>query len=62
MLNIRLYSLFNKINTEYNDIIIGGGNNNNNSKYKYTKILVDDPFNNRDIILRVTKKQKGVYI
>jgi GIY-YIG catalytic domain/Cytochrome C and Quinol oxidase polypeptide I/NUMOD1 domain len=62
MLNIRSYSLFNKINTEYNDILIDGDNNNNNSKYKYTKILVDDPFNNRDIILKITKKQKGVYI
>ncbi len=31
-------------------------------KYKYVEILVDDPFNNRDIILEVTKKQKGVYI
>jgi excinuclease UvrABC nuclease subunit len=26
------------------------------------KILVNDPFNNRDLILKVTKKQKGVYI
>lgn len=45
-------------------------NNNNNdetnkdlkSKYKYVKVLVDNPFNNRDVILRVCKKQKGVYI
>ena len=44
-------------------------NNNNNdnknvkdSKHKYVKILVNDPFNNRDIILKVTKKQKGVYV
>jgi len=29
-------------------------------KYNYIKVLVDDPFNNRDIILNVTKKQKGV--
>jgi excinuclease UvrABC nuclease subunit len=26
------------------------------------KILVNDPFKNRDLILKVTKKQKGVYI
>ena len=45
------------------------------SKHKYVKILVNDPFNNssgrrkaagttraRDIILKVTKKQKGVYL
>lgn len=61
MLNLRSYSLFNKINTEYSDILIDGGNNKN-SKYKYTKILVYDPFNNRDIILKITKRQKGVYI
>jgi hypothetical protein len=28
----------------------------------YVKVLVKDPFNNRDIILKVTKKQKGVYL
>lgn len=35
---------------------------NGNKKHNYVKILVDDPYNNRDIILKVTKKQKGVYI
>jgi len=37
-------------------------NNSNSKKDNYVKVLVDDPFNNRDIILKVTKKQKGVYI
>jgi hypothetical protein len=36
--------------------------NGNNKKHPYVKVLVDDPCNNRDIILNVTKKQKGVYI
>ena len=36
--------------------------NGNNKKHNYVKVLVDDPFNNRDIILKVTKKQKGIYI
>lgn len=54
-----------------NTLIIGNNNNNdddfagqnnNNPKHKYVKILVNDPFNNRDIILKVTKKQKGVYV
>jgi hypothetical protein len=36
--------------------------NNKDPKFKYVKILVNDPFNNRDIILKVTKKQKGVYV
>lgn len=34
----------------------------NSKKYDYVKLLVDDPFNNRDIILKITKGQKGVYI
>ena len=37
-------------------------NNNNDKKHKYIKVLVDDPFNNRNIILNVTKSQKGIYI
>lgn len=53
-----------------NDNNNNDNNNNNDGNYKnlkkfehkYIKILVNDPFNNRDIILRVTKKQKGVYI
>jgi hypothetical protein len=71
MLNIKLFRvLFNKV-TNNNEIIINSINNNNNnnnnennnnSKYKYTKLLIEDPYNNRDIILRITKKKKGVYI
>lgn len=52
------------------DIKIANGNNNNNEnnnkdlrpKQKYVKVLVENPYNNRDIILKVTKKQKGVYV
>lgn len=29
---------------------------------KYVKILVDNPYDNRDILLKMTKKQKGVYV
>lgn len=36
--------------------------NDNDRKHNYVKVLVEDPYNNRDIILKVTKKQKGVYI
>ena len=57
-------------NSDNNVVKIGNDNNNNDddddddkkSKHKYVKILVDNPFNNRDIILKVSKKQKGVYI
>ena len=58
-----------KVNSNNNGNITIGNNNNNDdnknvkdSKHKYVKILVNDPFNNRDIILKVTKKQKGVYV
>lgn len=53
------------------DIKIGNGNNKDfkpnspqggKGQDKYVKILVEDPYNNRDIILKITKKQKGVYV
>lgn len=50
------------------DVKIGNNNNYNDKekkpkpKHKYVKVLVKDPFNNRDIILKVTKKQRGVYL
>ena len=51
-----------------NVVEIGNDNNNNDDKdpkkpkYKYVKVIVNDPFNNRDIILKVAKKQRGVYL
>jgi hypothetical protein len=58
-----------KVNSNNNNNMTIGNNNNNNenknlkdSKFKYVKVLVNDPFNNRDIILKVTKKQKGIYV
>jgi hypothetical protein len=36
--------------------------NYNNTKHKYVKVFVDDPYNNRDIIIKVANKQKGVYL
>lgn len=47
----------------------GSKNGNNNGKKngskttpRYIKIEITDPYNNRDIILKATKKQKGVYL
>lgn len=56
-----------KSNHNRNDVNIGNDNNNNdnenkNSKDRYVKVLVKEPYNKRDIILKVTKNQKGVYI
>jgi hypothetical protein len=54
------------VNTKFNDnadIIIDNNNDNKeNSKFKYIKVIVENPYENRDTILKVTKKQKGVYI
>jgi hypothetical protein len=60
-----LVSVNNEIN-DNNNMIISNNNNDNkekeNNKFKYTKIIVENPYNNRDTILKITKKQKGVYI
>jgi len=49
------------------DVKVASYNNNNpknnhDEPSKYTKVLVKDPYNNRNIILKMTKKQKGVYV
>jgi hypothetical protein len=57
----------------HTDIKINCDNNKNSSfnldpkespdtLLNYTKIEIEDPYNNRDIILKISKKQKGVYI
>ena len=50
------------------DVKISKSNNYNDGaldkkpKHKYVKVLVKDPFNNRDILLKLTKKQRGIYL
>src|SRR3954467_2146323 len=65
--NSYLISKCNNNNDGYNyDSKNHGDNNDNNpqengnEKHNYVKVLVDDPFNNRDIILKITKKQKDI--
>lgn len=59
---------FHSNSLNFNDMVITNNNNNNKNNNddrdipKYTKIYIEDPFNNRKTILKVTKKQKGVYI
>lgn len=69
ILPYRRYST-NSIGKDY-DIKIGSDSNKDfkpnspqggKKQDKYVKIIVEDPYNNRDIILKMTKKQKGVYI
>jgi len=60
-----LVSVSSEIN-DNNNMIINNNNKDNkekeNNKFKYTKIIVENPYYNRDTILKITKKQKGVYI
>lgn len=56
-----------KCNNHTNNIVITDGNNNNSNNNddkipKYTKVFIENPFNNRKIILQVTKNQRGVYV
>lgn len=48
------------------DVVIGDSNNNNgdnnNNEFKYVKIVINDPSNNRKLILNNTKNKKGVYV
>lgn len=72
VLNMKSQSLHRDMENDCdnNNVEIGNDNNNNDDpegdpkkpKYKYVKVIVNDPFNNRDIILRVAKKQRGVYL
>lgn len=50
----------------YNHTVVKIGSNKTpknslNSKHNYTKVIIEDPYNNRDLIARVAKKQKGIY-
>lgn len=57
-------------NNQDNTISITENKNNNNSNRnndeneipKYTKVYIENPFNNRNLISKVSKNQKGVYI
>src|ERR1044071_4297464 len=59
------FTFFNKVNKYNNNNDDHNYNNKNNQRKNnkkhpnYIKVLVNDPFNNRNIILEVTKKQKG---
>lgn len=67
MLNVKskLSSFFSTIASNH-EVTIGDDNNsdkdNKNFNLKYVKVLVNDPYSNRDLILKLTKKQKGVYL
>lgn len=71
-LNFRATALQGALNNQNNTITITNSNNNNNSNKnndedgasspQYTKVYIENPFNNRNLILKVSKNQKGVYI
>ena len=73
--NVHMLDIFSVLSVKnyHTDIKINCDNNKNSSfnldpkespdtLLNYTKIEIKDPYNNRDIILKISKKQKGVYI
>lgn len=70
MLNVKIKLSPILINRRYSTVKIGAsqehdynqGNKRFKPKYNYVKVLVENPYNNRKIILNVTKKQKGIYV
>jgi cytochrome c oxidase subunit 1 len=77
ILKFQLSPFFYKVDNDNNNLSLNvhndpnlNGNQNfndnnehkNDKKHNYIKVLVDDPFNNRNILLNVTKSQKGIYI
>jgi hypothetical protein len=73
--NVHMLDIFSVLSVKnyHTDIKINCDNNKNSSfnldpkespdtLLNYTKIEIEDPYNNRDIILKISKKQKGVYI
>jgi len=67
---LQMLNLFKILRVKNYRTIVTVGNNNSNegakppfkSKQNYTKVIVTNPYYNRDILARVTKKQKGVYV
>lgn len=50
-------------NQTYDFMITDDPNKQNNDKIpKYTKVFVENPYNNRKLILKLAKNQKGIYI
>lgn len=70
LFNLNFQSNFN-FNNQNNIITITNSNYDNNPNRnkdednkvpKYTKVYIENPFSNRDLILKVSKNQKGVYV
>lgn len=49
-----------KITNSYNNNHNNDNNDNGTPQMAYTKIFIENPFNNRNVLLKVTKNQKGV--
>jgi hypothetical protein len=62
LFNSNFHSNTQLCNNHINSIIITDDNNNNDKIPKYTKVFIENPFNNRKVILKVAKNQKGVYV
>lgn len=62
LFNLNFQSNSKFCNNHINSIIITDDNNNNDEVPKYTKVFIENPFNNRKVLLKVAKNQKGVYV
>ena len=68
LFNCNFHSNSELCDNQTNNVIITDNNNNNNDNNnndeipKYTKVFIENPFNNRKLILKVAKNQKGVYV
>lgn len=66
MLNSSSVSCLGKIKEYHTYVNVGNDNDQKdplkNSNYNYTKITVEDPYNNKDILAKFAKKKRGVYI
>jgi hypothetical protein len=66
LFNRNFHSSSELLNNQNNILITDDHNNNQNNNNdeipEYIRVYIENPFNNRKLILNVTKNQKGVYV
>ena len=50
------------ISVNNSDLSVSNGDSGNHNEHKYVKIHISNPYVNRGTILKLTKRQKGVYV
>jgi hypothetical protein len=62
---VMLVKIYYAVVKNYHTVVKIGNDNTPKDPFKkhnYTKVIIEDPYANREIIARVAKKQKGVYV